>query len=169
MYITPTGTEISFVFDTTGYIAPAGDNLQFIFQRAFIEMCEDGFTINESMASETALYPILLDTVQAIDGSIYIISCQPILVDQFLFNLDIVTLLKTISFLDEVFNPQEALIFYTPSGIIQLLSDPFTLTESPSAGVTLAEVLSTITLTETNQTQVTLTEVTESVTITEVL
>lgn len=168
-YSAPAGDAVAFVFIEDAYTASVGDAVDFIFQSGYEESVEESFGLAVAANSNVIFPEGILSGLYGVDQSVIDLELYPVIDDYFLFELDIVSIAIAKNILVEAILIDEQLVFYTPSGIIKLLSNPFILTEATSYGVTLTEVLTPITLTETNQTQVTLTEITESVIITEVL
>lgn len=170
-YSPPNGLSVEFTFLNSGYIAPVGDAVNFSsFINAYSETCEDGFDLADDISDYLLLPDFISDEFQCIDELSFYITCFHLLIESLNFSEGISSLLIAKNVIALTLNISEQLSAYIPSGVIQLILNPFVINEIESPGVLLTQsALVEVSLNELEQTKILLTEVLDSVILTEVL
>ena len=170
-YSPPNGLYVEFTFSDPGYIAPIGAAVNFSsFSNTYNETCEDGFDVIESISDYLLLTDFISDELQHIDGLSFYSTCFHLLIESLNFSEDVSSLLIAKNAIALILNISGQLSNDIPSGVIQLILNPFVLNEIEPPGVLLTQnALVEVSLTELEQTKILLTEVLDSAILTEVL
>ena len=169
-YTAPLGTDVDFSFIESGYVAPDGDAVNFSFSNGYEETCEEAFDFTCTLTDSLSLHGLISEAFINVDSNLFYVNHFPILIEELFTSEEIINLLIATNIISSFLDVAEQLVIYLPTGIIQLLSNPFVLVGIESSEITLTAIEeSSVILTNINQIELTLTELSNSVILTEVL
>ena len=162
--------SIDFIFDGSGYSAPLWSEIVFSFKLGYEEICEETFGITEDIIFQTLFLNDINDAINIADSNdLYLSLLMPITEGMDLSLLGL-SRIKAFDNIYDEFNFNEVLVLYIPTGVIQLLSNPFILSQINNEIVQVSEVTGpSIVLQPVQEDLIILTELTENILITEVL
>ena len=140
IYTPPSGTGIQVIFNESGYAAPAGTDIQVVFQNAYMEECEESLGVSISFFPVAVFQPFLAEEFGLSGVPDFFISFQPIADDTVDVACNTLTNLKGGDFIAEGLELEERIVSYIPSGIIQMLSNPFIVSVVPGETVKFTSV-----------------------------
>lgn len=168
-YSAPLGNAVNFQFEKYGYTAPAGNEVNFEFNNGYDDFCEDSFGLVDSEIDVVVFLDSVSEWFQVVEGPLIDLSFMLFVADGLSEVDELSSRLIAGNIVTSILDTSEILVAYIPTGIIQMLSNPFVITEIESTGVDIEEILSPVILTKVDQAQVAITEIIESVKIIEVL
>ena len=129
MYLPPDGTEVDFVFLVPGYTEPDGDEIDFIFRSGFNETCEETFNIDNTSFASIARGDSIKDSLDIAINSTDIVSWFSISLSDLSINQGVEAKQALVNLLSDFFNMVEDIGVFIPSGVLQLILNPYSIVE----------------------------------------
>ena len=129
MYLPPGGIEVDFIFLVPGYTEPNGDEIDFIFRTGFYENCEDDFNFDDFSSIAIARGDSIEDSLDITINSADIVSWFSISLSDLFINQGVEAKQALVNFLSDFFNMVEDIGVFIPSGVLQLILNPYSMVE----------------------------------------
>lgn len=168
-YVPQLGNAIELVLEPD-YSPALGNAIELTLSTGGIEIeVTSGLGLSLDQTSYITGLFLLNETFQFDLNSFADKSCSEFILEEFSVLSTEATQLIAYDLILSLLDTADVLIGYIPTGIIQMLSNPFVITEIESAKISVKEILFSIILTEIEHPQLLITEIIEAVKITEVL